>query len=161
MNLLIFPPLYPCELALQGSFRTHERDSFWLVLTRKRHCRSVAAVPWLLPDISTRPCCSRSGVKKPPRHVQVIPQHQLSCSAELFPPSCTTSCCRRSCGWSFCLHICLYQPAKYLHRSRLRVFGSLGWHSAEIEGRLSLLGSLKSIVGYGFLLMSWRALKGK
>lgn len=45
VNLLIFSPLTPRELALQGSFGTRELHLFWLVLTWKRCCRSVLAVP--------------------------------------------------------------------------------------------------------------------
>lgn len=102
-------------------------------------------------------------VKKPPRHMLVIPQHQLSHSAEPVPPRCISWWCRRSCGWLFCLHVCSYQPDKYLCfacPSRLWVFGSLRWHS-ELEERLSLLGSLKNILCCVFPLMSWRVLRGK
>lgn len=44
-DLLVFSPAYPRELALQGSFGMHKLDSFWLVLTWRRCCRSGLAVP--------------------------------------------------------------------------------------------------------------------
>lgn len=146
-----FSSFTPGEPALQGSFRTCELDSFWLVLTWKRCLRSVLAVPWLLLDIVHEPLLEQIWVKHP-RCMGVTPQHQPSYSAKLFPLRCAT-CCRHSCGWSVCLHVCSYQLDKYHSHaccSRLRAYGSLGHHSAEIGWRLYLVRSPKHTESYCF-----------